>query len=143
MERVQISHVTLDKIMFNRKIKYGFDFHGVINRCPEYFGSMFFALIAQGYEVHIITGAKIEDIRDFLETHNIMSTHLYSITDELLAMDYSYTIGRHGRPLFDSEVWDRAKAAYCKHSDIDIMYDDSEIYGKYFENLKTIYCKVF
>jgi hypothetical protein len=39
----------------------------------------------------------------------------------------------------DPEIWNPTKAALCATAGIDIMVDDSPIYGKYFLDVKTQY----
>jgi len=36
-----------------------------------------------------------------------------------------------------NELWNKAKAAYCKKEKIDVLIDDSMLYGSYF---KTPFC---
>jgi len=123
----------------NTELKLGFDFHGVINADPEAYKVLFDELLALGVEIHIVTGAKFGDLKDYLEKYKIRYTRFYSITDQLLELQVPYLTDSNGRPGFSEEVWNISKAIYCARQGIYEMYDDSEIYGKYF---KTRYFQV-
>jgi hypothetical protein len=47
-----------------------------------------------------------------------------------------------GMPWADSTLWDPAKAEMCAIEGIDVIIDDSPIYGKYFDAINTIYVQV-
>lgn len=107
-------------------MKIGLDYHGVIDKFPGYFRIFSESLIKAGHEVHIITGLRKQDIEQ-----KIPHTHFYSVSDDLVS-HFSYHINKEGRPIFEDDVWNKAKAKYCKENKIDLMIDDSKIYGKYF-----------
>jgi len=114
-------------------MKIGLDFHGVIDNAPEFFDIITNLLIANSFhEIHIITGLTKKDVEPLLEKYSIAYTHLYSITDDLLNEGLEHIIDNNGRPCFSGVEWSSAKAVYCKKNKIDIMLDDSDIYGKYF-----------
>jgi hypothetical protein len=39
----------------------------------------------------------------------------------------------------DPEIWNPTKAALCASSGVDIMIDDSPIYGRYFQDVRSQY----
>lgn len=113
-------------------MKIGIDFHGVIDKAPEFFNKLVCCLLMSNHEVHIITGETYETASKILNAYGIGWTHFYSITDDLLNQGKRYKKDKNDRPCFSTIQWNRAKAIYCKEHGIDIMLDDSMIYGKYF-----------
>ena len=113
--------------MSNYKIKIGIDYHGVIDKNPRRFRVFAKDMIKENVEVHIITGTRKKDFK-----HKIPYTHFHSVTDDFLKRKIPYHIDENGNPSFDNEIWDKAKAEYCKKHKIDLMIDDSDVYGKYF-----------
>lgn len=120
--------------------RIGLDFHGVIDKFPEFYSKFSQQLVANQAEVHIITGnSQNLQILDALDYYEIAWTHFYSIEDDLIerGFDYKEVCKSPNDPncdkWFDEEVWDSAKGIYCKNADIAIHYDDSENYAQYFE----------
>ena len=113
-------------------MKIGIDFHGVIDKYPDLFRMITNGFNINNVEVHIITGSRKKDVEQFLQHHDIYYTHFYSITDEFLKNKLPYEIDKKGHPSFQESLWNSAKAMYCACNEIDLMIDDSEIYGKYF-----------
>ncbi len=126
-------------------MKLGLDFHGVCDTYPQIYRPMTFALLGfnslfSANEVHIITGGrKSEKILKVLEELGIVYTHFFSI------LDYHTELGttriwddESGRAWMDEDLWNPTKAEYCERVGIDLMIDDSPIYGSYFTG-KTVY----
>jgi hypothetical protein len=114
-------------------MKIGLDFHGVMDKYPKFFSLLTNALdIVEGTEIHVITGCTEEETKRFLERNTIVWHKIYSITDDFLNKKHRHRIDKFGNPCFAKTKWDKAKAIYCEQNDIDIMLDDSSIYGKYF-----------
>ena len=118
--------------------KIGLDLHGVISDMPEFFRLMAGILVAQKWEIHIVTGGSIEkSLKELKELHfikNLNYTHLFSVLDYLDKSDIEPT-GTHptmGNNEYPNEVWDSAKAKYCEENNIDLMIDDSMVYLKHF-----------
>lgn len=111
-------------------MKIGLDVHGVIDEAPE-FVKLITKLLYKEHEIHVITGLTKEDFLKIPEVDGIYYTHFYSITDDLLSKT-KHKIDIHGRPRFEEYDWNTAKAEYCRKNEIDIMFDDSEVYGNYF-----------
>jgi hypothetical protein len=68
-------------------------------------------------------------------------TDILSITthQKELGTPISYLDDNKYCPIMDPEIWNPTKAALCASAGIDIMIDDSLIYGKYFQDIKTQY----
>lgn len=123
-------------------MKLGLDMHGVIDSDPIFFSDISRHLINGGHEVFIITGKEdgpilTKEILDCRMTY----TSILSITTyhKQIGTYIKYKNGDPNRPLIAPPKWDRTKADFCRRLDIDIMIDDSKIYGRYFEDLRTQY----
>lgn len=113
-------------------MKFGFDFHGVIDKDPKVFGEIMRLLVCKGHEVHIITGTrKTDETIKWLIENNIDYTHFYSISDDLTEKGLLINEDEAG-PWFKEQDWDTAKAYYCEEHKIDLHIDDSPEYEKYF-----------
>ena len=123
--------------------KYGIDIHGVITKKPVFYAGFTKGLIDQGHEVHIITGVKFTPKLHYkLKEYGILYDHFFSITDFHRIMGTEITYTDPDNPHMDVDVWNRTKADYCKRHNIDLHIDDSDVYGKYFEDIDTVYVKV-
>lgn len=118
------------------KKKIGIDFHGVINTDPVFFQKLAQELLRRHIEVHIISGGPEDYIKNYLQDNGILYSQIWCI--------YSYyenkgqiTIYEDGSFYMDDEIWNKAKADYCRRHKIGLHIDDSLIYGKYFT---TPYC---
>ena len=124
-------------------IKLGLDVHGVIDEDPEFFSRLSEVTLEQGNEIYIITGREktpdlVEEIR---QKHKMWYTDILSITtfQKKLGTSITYLDDRKSQPIMDPTIWNPTKAALCATAGIDIMIDDSLIYGKYFQDIKTQY----
>ncbi len=120
-------------------MKFGFDVHGVTNTHHRVYSAMTKALAVAGHEVHIITGhQQTPELKNELIKAGIWWTNWFSI------VQYHMDLGEHeisfkgDQPWMDKEIWDRTKAEYCEREGIDLMIDDSPIYGSHF-NGKCLY----
>ena len=112
-------------------MKIGLDVHGVMDKHSVFFKTITKLLVEHDHEVHVITGLTKNDYIALKWTKYITHTHFYSITDDLY-IRFNYELDIHNRPRFEEYAWNTAKAEYCRKNKIDIMFDDSDIYGKYF-----------
>lgn len=114
---------------------FGFDIHGVLDTYKS-LALVCEALIKDGHDVHIMTGARREVALEHLLEANIRSgwhyNFLYSISDDLLERGIPVTWSADN-PKFSDKDWDSAKAQYCKTHGIIALFDDSPIYGTYME----------
>jgi len=124
--------------------KLGLDVHGVIDDDSEFFSSVIRTLKKHGHDTYIITGREICDaLIEELNEYNVLhlAKDILSITShqKKLGTPISYLDNNKYQPIMDPEVWNPTKAALCASAGIDIMIDDSLIYGKYFQDIKTQY----
>lgn len=122
-----------------RKRRVSIDFHGVVDSNPVLFRAIILGLINQGYEVHILTGARAAVEKKSLAKFGIPWTHIFSI------VDYHESIGTKVRwtkrgPSMLPYLWDKTKATYCQVNRIEMHLDDSFIYGRFF---RTPYVQFF
>lgn len=113
-------------------MKFGLDFHGVINRKPELFSALSHALVAADHEVHVVTGPRRTKVEEDLKKFNIKFTHFFSIVEYEEAKGTEIFWDSKGDPYMDMATWKRAKGEYCKREGIDLHIDDSAEYGEHF-----------
>jgi len=124
-------------------IKLGLDVHGVIDTDPEFFSALSKTMVERGHGVYIVTGR--EDCEELTEEiaikYKVSYNTLLSITtyQKEIGTPVSYLDDRKSQPIMNPSIWNPTKAALCATAGIDIMIDDSLIYGKYFQDIKTQY----
>jgi hypothetical protein len=118
-----------------KTFKLGVDWHGVIDALPDVLSFLTKAVIAQGGEVHILTGMSwTKECEDKLKEMDIPFTHHFSIFDyhkeigtEIIGYHEKYNI-----PKIDDVIWDKTKGDYCKEHEITLHIDDTTAYNDYF-----------
>lgn len=118
--------------------KLGLDFHGVLDKDPEYFIDLANLTKAMGGEVHIITGESEFGTGLEIKLKNLNRgvkfwDHLVSIQDELRKTTRRTGINIHGRDIYDEYEWDTFKGSYCSFHGITLHIDDTLKYAEYFE----------
>ena len=112
--------------------KVGFDIHGLINKNPKLFSAIIKDLKQLGYEIHILTGASIDNsIIKELKGYGIEYDVLFSISDFHKRKGTHMWENDDGWWLDDDE-WNRTKGDYCEREGISVCIDDTEVYGDYF-----------
>lgn len=125
------------------KLKFGLDFHGVIDSYPEFFKELSRMLVDNGHEIHIMTGSRKELAMKELRGTGVIWTHFFSITDHHESIGTEVTNDSNGNPHMPADVWNPVKAEYCKKHGIHMIIDDSPVYGKFFsEETGTIYAQI-
>ncbi len=117
-------------------MKIGLDIHGVLDT-NTVFKEMAALFVAAGHEVHIITGAQFNDMvkKKFKKMgieEGVHYTHFFSVAGHLLKKNADVRWEDPENPWFDDKSWNTAKSDYCREKGIDIHFDDTEIYSKYF-----------
>lgn len=118
--------------------KIGLDYHGVIDTYPEIFVPLALSILRSGGEVHIITGKPWTDtFNQTLLAYNHGEkwwTHYFSIDDYLQNHKrLPYTTDARGDRWYDLAAWNSAKGEYCKDQQINLHFDDSDVYCNFFE----------
>lgn len=153
-------------------MKIGLDVHGVIDAYPVFFRDFSWRMLRDGHEVHIVTGQEWEKAYKTISDLDIVFTNHFSIVDwglenlELTDAPTTPTISVDGsdslwRKIWKTDKgywmhydkWNECKGIYAHNAKLDIHFDDSEIYCKYFpttcsyikvgENFEKILTKLF
>ena len=117
--------------------KLGFDIHGVIDTNPQYFAGLLRKYRSEGFEIHIITGTRKIEMDRKLADWGIKYDHYFGIADWCMENSPTVRIDADGNIFDDDDVWDNAKAEYCKREGIDVHVDDSTVYYSSFQNIAT------
>ena len=126
----------------DKKFKLGLDLHGVSDTATEFFSLITRLLVENNCEVHIMTGALTgERLTQQLIDSKVTYTHLYSISDTLIESGNPVRYDEKGNPWFSTEEWNKAKAIYAQEHNLDITFDDTEVYGDFFK-LPFAYVKI-
>lgn len=120
-----------------RRLKIGIDYHGVIDRNPDYFREFSRELIRRGHEVHVVTGGPCESVTEKLRKIRFCYTRSFAVLDHYEAEGLVSHKKDGGFHVAD-ELWNGAKAEYCQAQGIDLHIDDSLEYRQYFV---TPYCR--
>ncbi len=117
--------------MTEEPIRIGLDFHGVVDRYPEYFSRFTHLAKQMGMEIYIITGGPKKVVDRFLQEHNIVYKELFAILDyyDAQGMVEYFDNGEYKVP---DILWNRAKGEYCAEKHITIHIDDSKEYADWF-----------
>ena len=121
----------------NSDLRIGIDFHGVITDNPVFFSKFSHLALAKGYEIHIISGSSSRELQNFLSRNDIPYTRIFSL------LDYFEKRGlvKYENTKFTvaDELWDKAKAEYCRIHKIDIQIDDTPRYAEAFSTPFCLY----
>lgn len=117
--------------MNSEPIRIGLDFHGVVDRYPEYFSRFTHLAKQMGIEIYIITGGPKKVVDRFLQDHKIIYKELFAILDyyDAQGMVEYFKNGEYKVP---DMLWNMAKGEYCAEKKITIHIDDSKEYSDWF-----------
>ena len=121
-----------------KKLKIGIDYHGVINKNPSFFKDFNRLILEKGHEIVVVSGARAEDVQKYLNQQQIPYTSVWSLVDYFTNKQL-ITFYEDGTFFVPNEIWDRAKAKYCMEKKIDVLIDDSVVYGIYFQTPFCLY----
>ena len=118
-------------------MKYMVDFHGVVDRKPDFFRTFLGDLVKSNNTVYICSGAKESVVKNKLSKFKIKEgEHYYkilSLTDyfenNLPENEIEYDF--KGNIWVDDTIWWSQKGKFCKDYNIDVIIDDSEEYFLY------------
>ena len=120
-------------------MRLGLDFHGIVDKYPELFGTLSRIVMASGGQVYIVTGHRATpEFALSLEQLDIEYTEILSVIDFNQRHGVEVKYDENGNPWINEEIWNSTKADLCKRYNIDLHIDDSEVYGKFFTG-KTKY----
>jgi len=125
-------------------MRVAFDFHGVLDSLP-YFRKLLRMHYKAGDEVWIISGQKLDAaVRRTLQGLDLLSYYhrYFSIVGWLEQTGVPIRWGGD-QPWADEAAWNSAKAGICEFYDVDILFDDSPVYGAAFADISTAYAQVW
>jgi len=123
-------------------MKIAFDVHGVLDTYVH-FRNTAKSVLSRRDSLYIISGQLYDkNMQETLDWAGLKDYRYFSITQELLDKDPNLITWIDGKPWADDDVWNRVKADICHREGIDVIYDDSPIYGEYFRDIKTLYVEV-
>jgi hypothetical protein len=115
-------------------MKYGFDYHGVLNIKSDKFRKIAAKLVSEGHEVHVMTGSTerfwLEESKDLLEK-GIHYTHFFSVADYLKDLGIP-SVGNYDSPRYEDDRWNSAKGEYAFYTGLIEHTDDFAEYAKHF-----------
>lgn len=121
--------------------KIGIDFHGVITAAPDFFRDFTRLASARGHEIHVISGGSAQTVRPFLENRGIVWQHLFSLMDYFADLGcIEYLAG--GDFHVPEDLWNKAKADYCRDNAVNLQIDDTPAYGAFFVTPFCLYDSV-
>ena len=123
-------------------MKIGLDIHGVIDAYPQLFSKLSNMWVGKGYEVHIVTGQEWEGVVGKVEEAKISYTHHFSIVDyhKSIATKMWDNDPRGKGWWMEGDIWTRSKGDYASRVDLDLHFDDSKSYAKYFPETCSFVC---
>lgn len=124
--------------MISEKLKIGVDFHGVITSAPSFFRDFNGLALRRGHEIHVVSGGPYLVERDFLNSWQIGYTEIFALVDYFAGRG-KVTYFNNGNFKVPDELWNRAKAEYCRQNNIAIQIDDTAMYGTYFSTPFALY----
>ena len=123
-------------------MKIGLDVHGVIDSDPTFFSEFTNLMKSAGHEIHVLTGEeKTEKLIKQLKEMGIIYDFLFSISTSLMELGHDVKFDEENNPWFKNDLWNSAKGKYCLNNEIDLHFDDSPEYFKYFKTPYVFFTK--
>ena len=119
-------------------IKIGIDYHGVITANPQFFKEFNTLALEQGIEIFVLSGGFEKDIAEFMRQKQIPYTSIWSLTDYFNANKQLVYLP-DGSFKVDNNLWNKAKADFCRQNGINFHIDDSVLYGEHFSTPFCLY----
>lgn len=126
--------------MISCKLKIGLDYHGVIDKKTSYFAKFCKVARSRGHKIYIITGGPAIKIKRLLSAAKIEYDFIFAISDYYQALGVAeQTID--GNLVVPQYLWNKAKADFCRRSQINFHIDDSLEYMHWFSTPFCFYDK--
>lgn len=126
--------------MNDRRLKIGLDYHGVIDQRPAYFAGFCSLARARGHKVYIISGGPVPLLKAYLKENKIGYDFIFAISDYYQALG-CVKQDKNGNLFVPRKLWNKAKAEFCRRTEIDFHIDDSQSYLKWFSTPFCLYRK--
>ncbi len=124
--------------MNSRNLKLGLDYHGVIDQNLGYFSEFCRQAARRGCRIYVVTGGPEVKVRECLAAANIECELIFAITDYYQALGQASQRPDGSFKIAD-ELWNQAKAAFCRRSRISLHIDDSAAYRRHFSTPFCLY----
>lgn len=116
-------------------MKLAIDIHGVIDN--KFLGAAIQKFFDEGHTIYILTGMHhSEEAEEYLAKHGFVKGinyhHFLSVADYHKKLGTPMFYDERNRPWLDNDIWNKTKAKMCKKYIIDVLIDDSKIYGQTF-----------
>lgn len=124
--------------MTDCKLKIGLDYHGVIDQRSEYFSEFCKIARQRGHRIYIITGGPQAKVEEYLRHSNIEYDVIFAI------LDYYKQRGEavadvSGELIVPEDLWNRAKADFCRSNHINFHIDNGREYQCWFTTPFCLY----
>ena len=120
----------------SHKLKIGLDYHGVIDINLKYFAEFCTKAKQRKHLIYIITGGPKVKVDYNLKINQIPYDTCFAISDYYQALNKIIQTD-DGKLIIPDNLWNIAKADFCRRSQINIHIDDSLKYINWFS---TPYC---
>lgn len=120
----------------SHKLKIGLDYHGVIDINTKYFADFCKEANKRDHLIYIITGGPKTLVDYKLKDNNIFYNLCFAISDYYIAKN-EIVQKETGEFIIPDNLWNIAKADFCRRSQVNIHIDDSLKYINWFS---TPYC---
>ena len=120
----------------SHKLKIGLDYHGVIDTNVKYFADFCTKAKQRNHLVYVVTGGPKVKVDYNLQKNKIPYDMSFAISDYYQAMNKVIQVN-DGKFMIPDNLWNMAKAEFCRRSGINIHIDDSLKYINWFS---TPYC---
>lgn len=124
--------------MTDRRLKIGLDYHGVIDKKTEYFAEFCTLARQHGHQIYVITGGPEVKVKEYLKSAHIPYDFIFAILDYYQALGKT-TMDANGNIAVPDELWNKAKADFCRRNRINIHIDDSCEYLNWFSTPFCLY----
>jgi len=119
-------------------LKISIDYHGVITSNPAFFKTFNQIALNKNIEIIVLSGAQSIDVKSYLEKNQIPYSCVWSLLDYFKQKNL-VSFNDDGSFHVADDIWDKAKARYCKEQNINLHIDDSMLYGLYFQTPFCLY----
>ena len=124
----------------SHKLKIGLDYHGVIDSNLKYFADFCAKAKQRNHSIYIITGGPKVKVDHNLQKNDIPYDICFAISDYYQALN-KIIQNNNGKFMVPDNLWNMAKADFCRRSGVNIHIDDSMKYINWFSTPYCIYNK--
>jgi hydroxymethylpyrimidine pyrophosphatase-like HAD family hydrolase len=124
--------------MISLPLKLSLDYHGVISHRPAYFTEFCAEAHRRGHAIYVITGGPLPQIRQYLAEIRLKPDFIFAISDYYQALGQAVQVS-DGSLSIPPDLWNIAKADFCRRCGVDFHIDDSIEYQHWFSTPFCLY----